>query len=162
MDISGIGRTVALDQTTLKDQIAEDRMAIRDGLTASAATVGAAERARLRWILKADRAELWRTEGVRNCAQFLSAVFHISNWKARRWIEAAHGLEHLPLTSAALESGALSLDKVVELARFATPADESRWVKWARKTTAGGVRQRADPRSVGLLRKPMRSTRPAP
>lgn len=137
MDISGVRHDV-------KEQIAEDRMAIRAGLEGSAMAVGAAERERFRWILRADRAELWRDEGVRNCAQHVSAVLHISNWKARRWIEAAHALEHLPVTAAALESGALSLDKVVELARFVTPVDESRWVEWARKTTTGGVRQRAD------------------
>ncbi|MCA1695663.1 MAG: HNH endonuclease, partial [Actinobacteria bacterium] len=88
--------------------------------------------------------ELWRHDGHRSCVEFVSAVCQVSNWKARRWIEAGHVLEHLPLTAAALESGALSLDKVVELARFATPADELRWVRWAQKTTTGGVRARAD------------------
>jgi hypothetical protein len=38
----------------------------------------------------------------------------------------------------------LSLDKVVELARFVTAADESRWVKWAAKATTGQVRGRAE------------------
>ena len=133
-----------MDRTALKEQIAEDRMAIREGLEASIVFAGQADRDRLRWILKADRAELWRADGHRSCTQFVSAACHVSNWKARRWIEAAHVLEHLPHTAAALESGALSLDKVVELARFATPADESRWVRWAAKTTTGGVRDRAD------------------
>jgi hypothetical protein len=133
MDISGIG-----------EQIAEDRIAIRAGLLDAVLAVGQADRERLRWILKADRAELWREDGHRSAAQFVSATFQVSNWKARRWIEAAHVLEHLPLTSIALESGSLSLDKVVELARFTTPSDESRWVKWAQKATTGAVRARAD------------------
>ena len=141
MDIPGIS---TFDRTALKDQIAEDRLAIRAGLEAAVVTAGQADRDKLRWILKADRAELWRADGHRSCTQFVSATCHVSNWKARRWIEAAHVLEHLPHTAAALGSGALSLDKVVELARFVTPADESRWVRWAAKTTTGGVRDRAD------------------
>ena len=119
-------------------------MAIREGLQATLPAAGAVNRERLRWILKADRAELWRGDGARNTAEWLSALFHISNWKARRWIDAANALESLPLTAAALEAGALSLDKVCDLVRFITPADESRWIKWARKTTAGGIRRRAD------------------
>lgn len=110
----------------------------------SVLAVGRADRERLRWIAKAERAELWRTDGHRNGAQFVSATFHVSNWKARRWIEAAFALESLPLTAAALDSGALSLDKVCELTRFVTPADESRWIRWAAKTTTGSVRDRAD------------------
>ena len=132
------------DRAQIKTQLAEDRMAIKEGLQTSLVGAGRAERERLRWILKADRAELWRSEGARNMAQFLSAQAHISNWKARRMIEAAYALESLPLTAAALESGGLSLDKVVELARFVTPADESRWVSWARRVSTGGVRDRAD------------------
>ena len=128
----------------LKTQIAADRIAIREELLDSVVNSGRADRERLRSILKADRAELWRADGHKNGAQFVSATFHVSNWKAKRWIEAAYVLEHLPFTSAALESGALSLDKVVELARFATPADESRWVKWAAKATTGAVRGKAD------------------
>jgi hypothetical protein len=131
-------------RTNLKEQLAEDRIAIRAGLSDAVLAVGRADRERLRWIVKADRAELWREDGHKGPAQFVSATFHVSNWKARRWIEAAFALECLPLTAAALDSGALSLDKVVELTRFVTPADESRWIRWAAKTTPGGVRDRAD------------------
>ncbi len=136
MDIAGI--------VDIKARLTEDRLAIRAGLEDAAGAVGRAERERLRWVLKADRAEQWRSEGARNMAQYLSATAHVSNWKARRWIEAAYALEALPRTAAALETGTLSLDKVVELARFVTPADESRWISWARSTTTGGVRERAD------------------
>lgn len=132
------------DRAQIKTQLAADAIAIKEGLDEATAAVGRAERQRLRWILSADRAERWRSEGARNMAQFLSAQAHISNWKARRMIEAAYALESLPLTAAALEAGALSLDKVVELTRFVTPADESRWVSWARRVTTGGVRDRAD------------------
>lgn len=128
----------------LRDAVRQDRSAIRDGLLQTLAAGGAVDRERLRWILKADRAEVWRTEGGRDTVQYLSAEFHISNWKARRWIGAAHALEKLPLTAAALESGSLSLDKVCELARFATPETEKSLVAWARRVRVATVRDRAD------------------
>jgi hypothetical protein len=68
----------------------------------------------------------------------------ISEWKARRWVFAAHALEVLPQLSAALESGELGIDKVVELARFATAADESRLIRWARGVSCGAIRRRGD------------------
>jgi hypothetical protein len=37
------------------------------------------------------------------------------------WIACAHALGDLPLTGEAFSSGALGIDKVVELTRFATP-----------------------------------------
>lgn len=117
---------------------------MRDGLMTLLPATGALDRERLRWVLRADRAALYRTEGCRNTAEYLSAVFHISNWKARRWIDAAWALEHLPLTAAALENGSLSLDKVVELVRFATPATEKKLVNWARRVTVAGIRSRGD------------------
>jgi hypothetical protein len=128
----------------LKERVAEGRDAIREGLLQTLPERGAVDRARLGWIRKAERAELWRSEGARNMAQWLSAIFHISNWKARRWIAAASVLDELPLTSAALESGALSLDKVVELTRFATPATEKKLVVWARRVTVATIRTRGD------------------
>jgi hypothetical protein len=137
-DISG------LDRAGLGRAVAEGRETIRQGLLDSLPAAGRLDRDRLRWILKADRAELWRSEGARNMAQWLSALFHISNWKARRWIGAAYALEELPLTSAALEIGSLSLDKIVELTRFATPADEKKLVKWARQVTVATIRTRGD------------------
>lgn len=135
---------VAVLRDGIKEQIEEDRIKIREGLMDALLATGQADRERLRWIAKADRAELWRRDGHRSAASFVSATFQVSNWKARRWLDASHALDALPLTAAALESGALSLDKVVELARFVTPADESRWVRWAQRSTTGSVRAKAD------------------
>ena len=128
----------------LAERIRTDRTAIKANLVDTVPAAGALDRARLRAILDADRAELHRHEGARDTAEFLAGLFHISKWKAHRWIAAAHALEHLPLTAAALSSGALSLDKTVELTRFATPASEKQLVGWARRVTVGGIRKRAD------------------
>ena len=128
----------------LKAEIAADRRALRAGLQAATRSAGAAERDRLRWIASCDRAQLWRDDGARHMAEWLSAQLHVSNWKSRRFIEAAHALERLPHISAALETGALSLDKTVELARFAAPEDEAKLLMWARRVTVARIRERGD------------------
>jgi Domain of unknown function (DUF222) len=67
---------------------------------------------------------------ARDLAHFLAMRYGISEWKARRWIAAAHALEPLPKISEAFASGALGIDKVVELTRFATPVIRLR-LRWA-------------------------------
>ncbi|MDQ3645402.1 MAG: HNH endonuclease [Actinomycetota bacterium] len=137
-------RVSPADVKRLKEDMVTDRIALRDGLQRAAIASGAAERDLLRWVLRCDRAELWHGDGGRNMAQWLSAQCGISNWKARRWIGCAHALEHLPHLSGALETGVLSLDKTVELARFATPATDKALVKWAAKVTVATIRSRGD------------------
>jgi hypothetical protein len=63
---------------------------------------------------------------------------------AARLINAAHTLPHLPLTSRALGSGALSLDKVVELCRLATPETEKKLIGWAGRVLPSTIRDGAD------------------
>ncbi|HEV3472260.1 MAG TPA: DUF222 domain-containing protein, partial [Actinomycetota bacterium] len=129
---------------SLAEEIRLDRSAIREELTATIPITGALDRARLKAVLKAHRADLAHEEGARDTAEYLAGLFQISQWKAPRWIEAAQALERLPLTAAALEAGALSLDKTVELCRFASPETEKELVTWARRVTMGSVRKRAD------------------
>ncbi|MFP5350933.1 MAG: DUF222 domain-containing protein, partial [Actinomycetota bacterium] len=123
---------------------AKDRQAIRSDLFDSAAVTGKTDRERLRRILSADRAALHRHEGARDTAEMVAGVFHVSKWKAERWVKAAHALEKLPHLSSALEAGSLSLDKTVELTRFATPETEKRLTRWARGVTVACIRQRGD------------------
>jgi hypothetical protein len=91
-----------------------------------------------------DRREVWRDHGAHDMAHFVSMRYGVSWWKADRWLKAAHALPELPITSAALARGDLSIDKVVELVRFATPETESRLVRWAADVSPGAVRRRAD------------------
>jgi Domain of unknown function (DUF222) len=70
--------------------------------------------------------------------------YGISEWKSRRWVAAAHALENLPLIAEALERGELGIDKVVELARFATPETEARLIRWAMTVSVGAVHHRGD------------------
>jgi hypothetical protein len=74
-------------------------------LDAAHARAYQAERNLLRAILESDRHELWRNRGAPDHAEFLAGRYGISKWKARRLIGAAYALEHLPLTSHALDSG---------------------------------------------------------
>jgi hypothetical protein len=106
--------------------------------------IGRLERDRLRAILECERHDLWHGQGCRDLAEFLAGRYGISKWKANRWIGAAYALEHLPRISHALSSGALNLDKVVELTRFATPATEEKLIRWAKGVNPGGIRRRAD------------------
>lgn len=101
-------------------------------------------RERLRDLVRCDRLGAWEGDGARSFAEWLSGRYGISNWKARRQIEAAYALEHLPRIAAALASGVLSLDKTVELTRLATPETERKLITWARRVSPSAIRQRGD------------------
>src|SRR5829696_1947075 len=95
-------------------------------------------------FIEIDRAEAWRGDGARDLAHWVQMRYGVSARKAHRWIEAASALETLPQTAQALESGELGADKVVELARFATPATERSLLAWAEAVSAGAIRRRAE------------------
>ncbi|MFN2595177.1 MAG: DUF222 domain-containing protein, partial [Actinomycetota bacterium] len=112
-----------------------------DGLHIS---IGARQRRLLSYVLEADRRALWMDSGARDLAQWLSGRYDITHYKARRWIHAARVLESLPRTADALENGKLSLDKVVELCRFATPETEKKLITWAKKVSVACIRDKGD------------------
>jgi hypothetical protein len=116
------------------------------------AQIGRMQRQLLHLITDADRREIWRDSGARDTAHWLAIRYGISEWKSRRWVAAAHALEHLPRIAGALESGELGIDKVVELARFAKGDEEGRLILWARTVSVGAVRHRADLESKASIR----------
>jgi hypothetical protein len=95
-------------------------------------------------IAEMDRLEIWRGSGARDMAQWLAIRQGISQWKARRWIAAAHALEHLSDLAHAFANGELGIDKVVELARFASFETEAGLIRWAMFVSCAAVRRRAD------------------
>lgn len=106
--------------------------------------VSGAQRELFRLIAEVDRREAWRGSGARDMAHWLWMRYGISDWKARRWIAAAHALEGLPRLSEAFSSGELGVDKVVELTRFATPETERRLIAWAQGVSCGCIRRKGD------------------
>jgi hypothetical protein len=111
----------------------------------------ARQRRLLDHILECDRTEAWRRDGCRDMAQWLSGHLGITQWAARRWVHAAYALVDLPKTSAALACGVLNIERVVELARFATPRDEEDLIAWARRVPTGAIRRRGDLAEKALI-----------
>jgi uncharacterized protein DUF222/HNH endonuclease len=114
------------------------------GLDALHAGVCARQLELLRWIGEADKRRAWEDSGARDMAHWLLMRYGISYWKASRWITAAYALERLPRLSQALSCGALGIDKVVELARFATAETEGRLISWAQGVSCGAIRRKGD------------------
>jgi hypothetical protein len=91
-----------------------------------------------------EEREPWMDDGARDMGRWVSMQLGVSHWKASRWLAAGRALEGLPVTSGAFRQGDLSIDKVVELTRLATPSREARLVNWAKGVSSGAIRRRAD------------------
>jgi len=115
-----------------------------EGFDRSSAAVGAAQRHHLASVVACDEARVWEDDDCRDVAQWVAIRDGISTWKARRMVDAGYALERLPAIARALEEGMLSLDKVVELTRFATPYDEDELIAWAKGVAPAAIRDRAD------------------
>ncbi|MGH2791346.1 MAG: DUF222 domain-containing protein, partial [Actinomycetota bacterium] len=105
---------------------------------------GSAQAQQLELIAELDERRIWRVDGARSMAEWVAANFGISQWAARRWIAAAHALPELPELRRALRRGQLSLDKVLELTRLATPSSEEELIRWAVRVSAAAIRHKAD------------------
>ena len=107
-------------------------------------TIASLRREQLRLVRERDRRRLWEKDGCRNMGHWLSGRYGISVSLGMRWTHTAHALAHLPLTSAALERGQISLEKVLQLTRFATAKTEKDLLRYARRATVSALRKRAD------------------
>lgn len=104
-----------------------------------------------------DERDIYRTAGCRDAAEWLSGRYGWSRFKALRVVEAARRIPSLPAVEAALTSGRLDLDRVVELTRFAAPDTEKDLIAWARRRTVSAVRHRADLERVKAPRETKRN-----
>lgn len=121
-----------------------DKQILKQDIRSEHAAATRHQRGLLQLILEAESSAIWVDDGHRSLAQWLSAELGISNWQANRWINAAHALPHLPHVDLAFEEARLSLDKVVELCRFAAPETEARLVDWGQRVTPAAIRRKAD------------------
>jgi hypothetical protein len=120
-------------------------LSFEDELESLNAAEGRLHRRRLSLICRmAQRRIDWEQYGARDLAHFLSMRMGTSYWKAARLEAAARAIVGLPGISEALVAGELSLDKVVELCRFAGPENEAQLVRWAQRVSPAAVRRRAD------------------
>ncbi len=122
----------------------ETDVAVTEHVLDAKRQLGRAQRNVLDAVIAAEFHGTWERDGCRDLAHWLAVKLGISAWTARRWINAAHTLAHLPDTDVALVDGRLSLEKTVELCRFATQHDEARLIAWAQRVSVTAVRRRAD------------------
>ncbi len=119
-----------------------------DELTQGAALneclVGAAILNKLAYIAELDTRRIWRVDGCRDMASWVSGRYGVSHFSAKRWIAASHAITELPQVTGALRRGRLPLDKVTELTRFATPATEAELIDWAAGVSCAALRAKAD------------------
>ena len=108
------------------------------------ADISARQRQMLTYVAAFDDTGAWADDGCWDMAMWLSGRLGIRPYTARKWVACAHALSGLPLTSEALETGALGLDKVVELTRFATADSEARLITWATRVSVAAVRAEAE------------------
>ncbi len=113
-------------------------------LKSAQSDVGASQLRLLEAIAECERDGDWLADGSRDFAHWISAQLGISNWNARRWVAASEALPRLTQVRNALGSGALSIDKVLEVSRYATPETEHRLISWAKRVTPATIRRAAD------------------
>ena len=128
---------------TLSDEILSDEELL--GRTDGAwSAVGRAHRDLLELIAEVGRREAWRADGAHDLAHWVAMRYHLSAWKAERWVHAAQALGLLPRVRDALDAGRLGIDQVAELTRFAAPETEGDLLGWAEHRSAGAIAHRAD------------------
>jgi hypothetical protein len=95
-------------------------------------------------IAEAEFFQVWLADGCRDLPHWVSCRLGITVTQASRWVRAAKALQLLPHIDAAFGAGELCLDKVLELARFATPSDDESLARWAKRSSVTVIRHRAD------------------
>lgn len=114
------------------------------GLHKVHAEVNSAQRELLRWIRACDESRLYIERDCRDTVHFIALELGITLFKARRMVACAYLIDDLPTIERYLLEGVLSLDKVVELVRLATPETERKLADWARSVAISTIRLRAD------------------
>ena len=121
-----------------------DRGEVLERLAMVQLEYGAVSRERLRLFAELDSYENWQELGARNAAHYICMNYGMTEWKAKRLIACAYALEGLPGIERAVSAGVLSVDKAMELTRFASRENEGDLVRWANTVSSVTIRQRGD------------------
>ena len=89
-----------------------------------------------------ERTNAWKGEGAKNITEWLSIETDSAHYEAQSVVLLANQLQHLPITKAALLSGALSSTQAVEVARGAivAPNTETQLLNLAKHATVRDLR----------------------
>jgi hypothetical protein len=123
-----------------------------DEIAIQSAHIHAATHHLLEMIAEFDRKRGWEADGQRSCAHWLALRTGIDLGSAREKVRAARALEQLPLISAAMSRGQLSVSQVRALTRVARPDNEGALLELARGATTAQLE-----RMVRAIRKGSRS-----
>ena len=141
-ELDALGPPVETENTGDLDAPVEDHMA--SCIDSLHADISARQRELLTYIAAFDHSGAWEWDGCRDMGMWLAGRLGTRPYFARKMVACAHALNDLPLTSEALASGAVCLDKVVELTRFATGDTEARLIKWARRVSVAAIGAEAE------------------
>jgi Domain of unknown function (DUF222) len=108
--------------------------------------ISGAQHMLLQVLTELDRRGIWHDAGAHDMAHWVGNAFGLSRYRASRWLDAGRSLEELPRIAEAFEQGDLSVYKVEELARFATPEEEDAILEWAKEEPSGAIKAEADRR----------------
>jgi hypothetical protein len=106
------------------------------------AKVSGAQRELLHVIATLDHRDAWQDSGARDLPHWLG-MRHlvVEGPPVDRSVARPRAA---PRLSRAFASGALGIDKVVELCRFATPETEAQLIRWAKEVSCATIRRRGD------------------
>jgi hypothetical protein len=102
------------------------------------------QRALVLALAELERREAWEDDGAHDMTHWTAMRLDTSQWRAGRWLAAGRALPGLPAISHAFERGQIGIDKVAELARYATFDDEDAYLAWAQEVSLGAVRRRGE------------------
>jgi hypothetical protein len=101
----------------------DQRERVLDALAARASAVHAEL---LRVVAAAADQGDFQADGALSMADWLVERYQLSPARARQWIRAAQALEAMPELRAAYAGGRIGFDALVQVLRFADPADDAR------------------------------------
>lgn len=110
---------------------------------------GALDVEELRWLARAERAELHRQLGMASMLEYVERVLGYGPKTGKDRPRVARKLEELPRLAAALDDGVLPFSAVRELSRFVTAETEDEWLEVTRGKTLREIEDMSSGRQPG-------------